>query len=727
MRRVTGTRIGLAAGIVFGLLRLAAPMPLEVLDLKLLDLRYGMRGRITPGDDVVLVCIDEQSLREVGRWPWSRATLAELVDRLTEAGARVIGFDMIFDQPDPSVDWEALFNRLPPTASSSELAAALRAHDSDARLATALRRSDRVILGHFFEWDLPGNAGVPDARTARFPELSVRRASESDMEALHEATTFRGNLPVLAEAAVSAGHLNFSPDPDGGYRRLPLAIRMGDRFAPAWSLELVSRYLDAPPANVHMAEFGVVSVQVGQHGIPVDEAGELWVNYLGPPGTFPHVAAGDVLHGRLQPGLLQDKIALVGFTASGFDKVATPFSPVAAGVELHATAIDNILYDRALQRPVWLGPVEAAVLVLLGLALGALLGRVRGTAGAVVAAAVGLGYAWLTQVIFSSGFVLSLLYPFGVIVFSTVGVTLFHYVAEEREKRKVRDAFRHYLNPEVTELLAREPERLRLGGERRDITVLFADIRGFTTFSEHLSPEELGELLNVYLGEMTQIVLRNNGLLDKYIGDAVMAFWGAPIAVPDHAERCCRAALQMLAGGARLQTRLAERGWPAVQCVIGISSGDAVVGNFGAADRFSYTALGDTVNLGSRLEGLNKVYGTRILVADQTRTALGEEFICREVDWVAVKGRAQPVAVHELMGLRSADHDGSLRALADAFGSALGAYRTRRWDDALARLGALAAEHPDDGPIVTYLQRCKILRAEPPDDAWDGVFRATSK
>jgi adenylate cyclase len=259
-------------------------------------------------------------------------------------------------------------------------------------------------------------------------------------------------------------------------------------------------------------------------------------------------------------------------------------------------------------------------------------------------------------------------------------------------------------------LLARDPTQLRLGGERRDITIFFSDIRGFTTIAEGLGPEPLAELLNEYLGAMTDIVFRHEGLLDKYIGDAIMAFWGAPIAVPDHAQRCCRAALDMQKTVAALHERWRAAGVPALEVRVGINSGAAMVGNFGSAQRFSYTAMGDDVNLASRLEGLNKQYGTRVLITEATRRAVGEEFLCREIDSVVVKGRVQSVAVYELLG-RAADDDGRLRRLVSDFELALSAYRARAWDEAAVRFEALLHHYPDDGATASFLERCRSARS----------------
>ena len=334
---------------------------------------------------------------------------------------------------------------------------------------------------------------------------------------------------------------------------------------------------------------------------------------------------------KIPAATFNGRIAIFGATATGFDAIATPFAPVVPGAEGHATVIDNVLHDRCLFRPAWMNAAEAAGVVGAALLIGLALRWRHGVAGVVFALGLGVAYLVASQWAFvTRGLVLSAVYPLATVLTCTLAGTAFQYLTEEREKRRIRTAFQTYVGAEVTELLAADPSRLRLGGDRRPLTIFFSDIRGFTTVSEGLSPETLGELLNDYLGEMTDIVFQHRGVLDKYIGDALMAFWGAPLDAPDQAAQAARAALDMLAMLPTLYARWQARGWPTFEIGIGIDSGDAVVGNFGSAQRFSYTAMGDHVNLASRLEGLNKMYGTTVLVSAATRSALGDEFVDRK-------------------------------------------------------------------------------------------------
>ena len=349
------------------------------------------------------------------------------------------------------------------------------------------------------------------------------------------------------------------------------------------------------------------------------------------------------------------------------------------------------------------------------LVLGAALGRARGVVAAGIAALLVAGYLAFSQWLFlTRGIPLGLVYPLVAIALVYMTISVHHFVTVERERRRTREAFSRYLNPELARLVSENPEMLQLGGSRE-----CSDIRGFTSMSEGLEPETLVEILNVYLGEMTGVIFRHDGTLDKYIGDAIMAVWGAPVHCDDHAARACRAALDM---GARLREKhgeWAEKGWPRIEAGIGLHTGDMVAGNMGSADHLSYTVIGDNVNLGSRLEGLTKNYGVSLLVSEATRDAAGPGFVTRELDLVAVKGKALPVRIYELLGRD--DEAARFAPLVSGFEAALAMFRGRRWAEAEAAFEALMQQFPGDGPCRTYLKRCRAFAATPPPADWAGV------
>jgi len=576
------------------------------------------------------------------------------------------------------------------------------------------------VLGEFFEF-----GGPPTTNWPPFPELAVRDRG-GGVQRLRAATGLHGPIPMLETPAADVGHVNALPDPDGGYRRVPLAIRAGDAVAPALSVAALSHWLGGGTALLTMGGPGQTRLMLGDHALPIDDSGDLRIDFVGPEGTVPSVSALDVLEGRTSRTALDGKLVLVATTAIGFDSRPTPFSGAAPGVEVHASAIDNLLQGRGLVRPAWLVPAEAAGVLVLAIATGVLI-TWRAFGGAVGAIALYATYAAASQLAFAfSGLVATLVYPFLLIMTATIAGLGYQYATEARQRKWVRTAFEHYVGGEVADLLAREPERLGLHGEKRELSILFTDIRGFSSLSEKLAPEDLAELLTEHLGSQTSIVFQHEGFLDKYIGDAVMAFWGAPLDVPDHARRACMTALDIVTAMPGLRARWTARGWPEIYIGVGIDTGDAVVGNFGSAQRFSYTAISDHVNLASRLEGLNPVYGTKILVSENTHAAIGDEFVCREIDCVRVKGKTQPVTVYELLCRRTEDAGGRAAQMAGAFTQAFMAYRQRRFDDAIALLEAVSPNGSDPA-VLKFIDRCRSLVAAPPPPEWDGVFTALTK
>jgi adenylate cyclase len=681
--------------VAFALLRLATPWYLELLDLKALDLRFTFRGTRMPTNAVVIVGIDERSLARFGRWPWPRSRLAELVERLTAYGARTIAFDVVFDTADAA---------------------------NDAAFAATIRKSGRVVLGEFFDFDAEQMPTVPV-----FPEVPAR-ASEAGKARLHEAKAIRWPIGPLAAAAADVGHVNFIPDVDGGFRRVPLVIRLGDAIAPSLSVAALRHWLGGADALLTLGEPGEARLVLGDRELPIDDAGELRIDFLGPPGTVPTVSALDVLEERVSRPALDGKLVLIAPTAVGFDSRPTPFSGSAPGVEIHASVLDDLLRGRGLVRPPWLVPVEAIGILVLGVVAGILIWW-RAFAGAIGALAL---YAILfaaSQIAFAfQGTVTTVVYPFAMVITATFAGLVYQYASAEGQRQYVRGAFERYVGSEVADLLAREPERLVLGGQKRELSILFSDVRGFSSIAEHMEPEALAELLTEHLGAQTRIVFAHEGFLDKYIGDAVMAFWGAPLAVADHARRACAAALDIAAAMPGLRAQWGARGWPEVHIGIGVATGDAVVGNFGSALRFSYTALSDHVNLASRLEGLNKFYGTQILISEQTRREIGDEFVCREIDCVRVKGKTKPVVVYELLCRRTEDAGGRAAHVAGAFTQAFMAYRRRRFPDAIAALEAVRTNHGGGDPALDqFVARCRALVADPPPEGWDGVYDALTK
>jgi adenylate cyclase len=718
------------------------PHFLNILELKTLDLRFLSRGKVPTSEKVALVTIDEKSLDELGRWPWPRTRMAQLLDALVKAEAGVVGFDIVWAEPDENSDLKSLTavkQKLAELKLSNReldrfLAEALKTADSDRILAESLARSQRGILGYFFHFSPREGAGKGEKEPPKDPppltsfNLVKFTSEEAARVPLFEASYPEMNIPVISQAAEGAGYFNIFADPDGTVRWAPLVIKYQDRFYCSLSLAVLQKYMEGSPLALRIAEFGVEQMRLGKLSIPTNEDGRVLINYRGPQKTFPHYSATDVIHGRVPPKAFQGKIVLVGATAIGiYDMRVTPFEHVFPGLEIHANVIDSILQGQFLHRPNWITLVDILIIAGVGLILGGLLPRVKALWGALVGGGLFLSVLALGKILFESqGVWMNLTYPTLNLVFIYLGVTGYRYMTEEREKKKIRGAFQYYLTASVVEEMLKNPDKLKLGGEKKDLTVLFSDIRGFTSISENMTPEGLVKLLNEYLTSMTDMVFKHDGLLDKYIGDAVMAVWGAPLDQPDHAKRACLTALDMLDELHRLQKKWSAEGLPVLNIGIGVNAGPMVVGNMGSARRFNYTVMGDSVNIGSRLEGLNKVYGTNIIVSQMTFEQVQEEFLGRELDLVRVKGKGLPVKIFELLAPK-ATASADQQALAGVFHAGLEEYRKRNWEKAREIWQSLLAKFPHDGPAKIYLERCETLSKNPPPADWDGVYTMTTK
>jgi adenylate cyclase len=717
------------------------PYFLTILELKTLDARFLSRGKIPTSNQVVLVTIDEKSLDELGRWPWPRVRLAQVLDALVKAKVKVVGFDIVWAEPDENSQLKGLSEikqklielKVANQDLERYIAEALQKADSDRILADSLARSQRAVLGYFFHFSPQEGSAKQERASKEMPPLTsfnlVKFTSEEAARVpLFEAVDAEVNIPVISQAAEGAGYFNIFPDPDGTVRWAPLVIKYQDRFYCSLSLAVLQKFQDNSPLALRIAEYGVDQVRLGKVSIPASEEGRLLINYRGPQKTFPHYSATDVIHGRVPEKVFQGKIALVGATAIGiYDMRVTPFEHVYPGLEIHANVIDSILQGQFLYRPNWITLVDILTILVIGLSLGLLLHRVKALWGALLGCLFFFAVLALGKILFESqGVWMNLTYPLLNLVLIYVGVTGYRYMTEEKEKKKIRGAFQYYLTASVVEEMLKNPDKLKLGGEKKDLTVLFSDIRGFTSISERMTPEGLVKFLNEYLTRMTDIVFKYDGLLDKYMGDAIMAIWGAPLDQADHARRACLTSLDMVEELHRLQKKWNTEGMPPLNIGIGINAGPMVVGNMGSDRRFDYTVMGDSVNLGSRLEGLNKLYGTNIIVSEMTYDRVRDEFLGRELDLVRVKGKDQPVKIYELMS-RKAAASPEQTALAGDFQRALLEYRGKKWDSARQAFQAILGRFPHDGPAKLYLERAEALSKNPLPVDWDGIYIMTTK
>jgi len=720
---------------------------LRLVELKTLDLRIASRGDLKTGGETVIAVIDEKSLSELGRWPWPRTTIAQLVRKLKEGGAKAVGFDIVFSEPDintnlKTIDALSAEMRKSGVADSGVVNLLRRkraAADTDAILASAMKETGNVTLGYFFHFARKGSDRelahftaqriAENARrieNSRYPMVNASSGKPNDAYLPH-AFAPEANIPVLSAAGRNSGYFNALPDSDGSNRWSPLVIVFQNNYYSSLAVSLVQAYLDFPNLSLNLEPFGAKSVVIDDIVIPTDESGQLLINYMGPPQTFPHYSIADILAGRLPKDTFRDKIVLVGATAIGiYDLRVTPFSSTFPGVEIHANVIDNILHRNFLIHSSVTRFIDLCSILLFGLILGLLIPRLRPIPGMIAAFLMIAAFVAINFFIFFSfNTWLNLIYPLITMATIYLGITIYHYFKEEREKKKIRGAFQYYLTSSVINEMLKDPDKLKLGGDKKDLTVLFSDIRGFTTISEKMTPEELVALLNEYLTTMTNQVFHYDGLLDKYMGDAIMAVFGAPLDQPDHALRACRTALAMMEELHRLQEKWKAEGRPVFDIGIGLNSGDMVVGNMGSEMRFDYTVMGDMVNLGSRLEGTNKEYGTNIIISEFTYEKVKDAMCCRELDGVRVKGKLKPVKIYELLGEKK--DEAAFKDLLEGFAKGLALYRGAKWDEAIAAFEDVLALRPNDYPSKMYVERCKNLKENPPPEPWDGVFVMTKK
>ena len=734
--------------LVLALFTLGVPL-LDLMELKAYDLRVRSRGSLPPSPSVALAVIDEKSLDAEGRWPWPRSKIAALVDALARDGARVIGFDIGFSEPDENSELTLvreltrMVDRL--GIQDRRLATFIgereRTADNDLALARAIRGSPvPVVLGYFFhrsQADLGYRLepGEIDRRLrlvagSKYPLVAYRPGVDATAPLpLTTAYAAEPSLERFSEAAASSGHFNVDPDPDGILRWIPLVIRAGNGLFPPLSILCAWHYLGRPALTVTVGADGVDGIRMGERFIPTDERGRLLVNYLGPAKTFPHVSVTDVLGGRHEKGAFKDRVVLVGATAIGaHDLRSTPLSPVYAGVEVHATVIDNVVTGRFLAKPDWSTAYDLLAIIGLGAVVGIALPRMRALTGVLFSAGLFALYVLIARWLFVHASVwLNVVYPLLALCVNYVALTVYYYVGEERQRKQIKETFRQYVAPLVVEEMLKRPGRLKLGGEEKVLTVLFSDLEGFTGYSERYAPGEMIGMLSDYFGKVTEQVFAHRGTLKEYVGDELMAFFGAPLEQTDHAARACGAALAMRDVRHALGTEWAKTGRPILRARTGINSGLMLVGNLGSRYRFAYGVLGDQVNLASRLEGLNRTYGTEILIGENTAELVQGAFLLREVDMVRVKGRSQAVRVYELLARAGTALPPEREKALAAYAAGIDAYRQQSWDEALGLFGQALVLWPEDGPSRTMAERSRMYHASPPPEGWDGVFEQLEK
>jgi len=695
---------------------------------------YDTRLRMTMprgvDERIVILDIDEKSLGEIGQWPWSRNVMAEVVEKLFDRYAvKIVGFDVVWAERDASSGIDVLDSlarsQLKEVSAFQAAYARLRDElDFDGRFAASLRGKP-VVLGYYFSRDqrsVRANAIPP-------PVLPKGSLGGRSLE-LSPWTGYTGNLPIYLKNAAAAGHFNPLPDIDGVMRRVPMILEFEGEYYESLSLAMVRAYLGLQTGSAPQVEpgfppqksAGLEWLKVGELTIPVDETGSALIPYRGRSGSFAYVSLADVIKDRVAPERLKGRIALVGATAPGLlDLRSTPVDSVYPGVEIHANLIAGILDRELKQKPRYVQGAEVVLLLVGGVALALAIPMLSALWATVLAVAGLVLIAAFNVALWSEA---NMVVPLAASILMTASLytmnMAYGYFVESRSKRQFAELFGQYVPPELVDKMAEDPSRYNMEPRSAELTILFSDVRGFTGISEALKPEELREYINEYLTTMSAIIRsKYRGTLDKYIGDAIMAFWGAPMDDAQHARNGVLAALEMQKAREALNQRFAARGWPTLKIGVGVNSGRVRVGDMGSQVRRAYTAMGDAVNVASRLEGRTKGYGVGILAGEATR-ALVPDVLFREVDRIKVKGKDEAVLIYEPLGLQ-AELGSRMQDELRLWSQTLRAYRAQQWDQCDVNLLNLSRMNPACELYRAYADRVAEKRRNPPPPDWDGV------
>jgi len=697
------------------------------------DARLNFTLPNTVDNRIVIADIDEKSLSEVGQWPWERSTLARLMDILFDHyQIKVVGFDMIFAEEDESsglrilqdlANGALLYN----DEFQYELEKIQPSLENDSLFSQSLA-GRKVVLGQVFN----------QHEEVAFNQLPSPIGSLSDKYAdklpIIQPKGYSANLSILQNNATTAGFFdNPTLDEDGIFRRVPIIQEYKGGLYESLALAVARLALDSPELkiNIQVAQENTYSIEVaslGEYAIPVDKDVAILVAYRGRQNSFPYLSIADILNKKIPAGQLKDKIILIGTSAPGLlDLRSTPVQNAYPGVEVHANIISSILDQRIKHRPAYITGFEFISVLVLGVIMISILAFLSPLWISIFTVGMSLLILASNMLAWNNGLVLPIASPILLIISLFILQMSYGFFVESRGKRQLAKLFGQYIPPELVDEMSDDPTDVIMEGQSKEMTVLFSDVRGFTTISEGLDSKELSQLMNSFLTPMTHVIHEHRGTIDKYMGDAIMAFWGAPLDDPHHAKNALLAGLDMIKRLAAMQDEFKARGWPEIKVGVGLNTGMMSVGNMGSEFRMAYTVMGDAVNLGSRLEGLTKQYGVEIIVSESTAEAL-PEFEYLELDYVAVKGKDKPVKIYEPIGLSielAKDQKSEIRR----FNKALKLYRQQQWDMAEQEIFSLSqsATTLDRSVYKIYLDRIMYFRANPPDSDWDGVFTHTSK
>jgi adenylate cyclase len=675
---------------------------------------------------VAIVDIDDKSLGKEGRWPWPRGKIADLIDHIQQNGAVVVAFDVLFPEKQNNIAEDVLFKLNQEKLTTPEITSSITKiapyFADDNKLATSLKTIDSVLGISFTPRpDVSGILGTP---------VMTLTTPQEKKFAFINAPGVIGNIPILQEAAKGAGFINVFPDEDGSIRRVPILIRYQDKLYPSLALEAVRLFLLSHIRLVaanYSGELRIEAVKIGDEFIPTDAKGQVIVPFRGKSFTFPYYSATDVLHNNIPPSALQGKIIFIGTSATGQgDLKATAIQNIFPGVEIQATIADGILTKNFSYKPAWGLGVEVSLTILFGFIFIFLFPYLGPRLLATFIIGIPLFLIFVNNFLWNkTGLIISVFIPMIFVVTLAMINIVYGFLFETRKRERLKEMFGQYV-PEkhIDEMLTHAGE-YSFYGDDREMTVLFADIRNFTSISEPLDATQLKNLLSEFFTPMTQIIFNYRGTIDKYGGDMIMAFWGAPLVDKNHAKHAISAALDMINEVEKLKPIFKAKNWAEINIGIGLNTGNMSVGDMGSKFRRNYTVLGDAVNLASRIEGLTKFYGVKLMVTETTKAGQ-ENFVFRQVDRVRVKGKKNGVEIYEVL-CRKKELTENLTKELDLYHAALNHYFNQQWDKAHVIFAELQAAHPDVKLYSLYLRRVEEFKLTPPPSDWDGIYTHATK
>ncbi|MEV9600374.1 CHASE2 domain-containing protein [Aliarcobacter butzleri] len=708
--------LSLSLSIFLSAIYIFFPSLPDSLDNRLRDYLFTIRGELPHNQNVVIVDIDETSIKSLGQWPWSRDKLAKILENLTLANVGIVGLDIVFAEED----------RTSPHKILQDLKIYKKdVPNYDLEFANVVEYSP-VILGYQFDLVKKDNA---NAKVPQIPAIFIEKDKPQDNKSyLIEAYNTILNIPQIQDKAYSSGFFNNIPDDTGIIRSVPLIISYDDTIYPSLALEVIRVINDTQKVVVQYDENGISNIVLDDISIPTDRYGRMLINFRGPERSFKYISAIDIYNNSFDKSEIDGKIVLIGTSAAGlFDLRATPFDSIFPGVEVHANIIDNILMQDFIYKASWLDGANILIIFVLSIIIVMLTTYTTFWANPIIFISFSTSYLFLVyNLLFDYGIVLNILFPIATVLIASIMTTLFDYFYNIKKEEAIKAKFASKVSKNVMDDILKNIDKNEFSAKSKEVTIFFSDIRGFTNISEKLDAKELISFLNRYMQPMSEIIIKYQGTIDKFIGDAIMAYWNAPIDIKNHCDLALKASLEQLEVLEKLNVELQKENLPKIDIGIGLNTGTVIVGEMGSSLRSDYTVIGDTINLGSRVESLCKYYDSKLNISNFTKDKLQEKYIFRFLDLVKVKGKNEPVEIWQVLG--SGEAKESLKEELDLYHKAIEFYKNSDFINALEIFESLENNENKTNKNIykIYITRCKEFIKTPPKN-FDGVYEHTTK